>query len=200
MFVLRISLGIGEAAFVGIPFYLSFFYKRDELALRTGLFISAAPLATSFAGSLAWLIIKFGDHIPIASWRLLFLLEGFPSIVVAVFVFLKIPDSPESAKYLTPRERRVARLRLRKEDNSSDKKGQKGGLKWKEMRDTLLDPKSYLTAVRPSLIYLDIGVLIVHSGNVAVLQCSLQLTTRIPTNYHRGVSLPLPSSSHHLIT
>lgn len=58
LLVLRAALGIGEAAFVGVPFFMSFFYKRDELAFRTGLFISAAPLATSFASSLAWVITK----------------------------------------------------------------------------------------------------------------------------------------------
>jgi MFS family permease len=37
---LRTLLGIGEAAFTGVPFYLSFFFKRHELALRTAIFIS----------------------------------------------------------------------------------------------------------------------------------------------------------------
>lgn len=130
---------------MGIPFYLSFFYKRDELAFRTGLFVSAAPLATSFAGTLAWLITKFGDPFPIASWRLLFLLEGFPSIVVAVFVFLNIPDDPGSARYLSPRQRKVAKLRLRKEDETSVDTHHPG-IKWIEIRRTLTDPKSYFTA------------------------------------------------------
>lgn len=146
LLALRAALGIGEAAFVGLPFFMSFFYKRDELAFRTGLFISAAPLATSFASSLAWVITKIGSKVPIAAWRILFLVEGFPSIVVAVFVFLYIPDNPESAKYLNKREQRVARLRLRKETEDV-KKGNKKGLNWMEIRDTLLDPKAYLTAV-----------------------------------------------------
>ena len=52
--ILRTLLGVGEAAFSpGIPFLLSFFFKREELAFRTGFSISAAPLATSFASSLA---------------------------------------------------------------------------------------------------------------------------------------------------
>ncbi|KAJ4300523.1 hypothetical protein N0V88_003201, partial [Collariella sp. IMI 366227] len=38
---LRTLLGIGEAGFTGVPFYLSFFFKRDELAFRTAIFISA---------------------------------------------------------------------------------------------------------------------------------------------------------------
>ncbi|KAL9629503.1 MAG: hypothetical protein Q9164_006854 [Protoblastenia rupestris] len=146
MLTLRACLGIGEAAFVGIPFYLSFFYKRDELAFRTGLFISAAPLATSFAGSLGWAVTKLGDHLPIASWRILFLLEGFPSIIVAIFVYLHIPDGPLQAKYLTARERKVAKLRLRKEQAVSTTGTEKHGIKWHDVRQTLLDPTAYLTA------------------------------------------------------
>lgn len=40
LIALRVLLGIGEAGFTGIPFYLSFFFKRDELAFRTAIFIS----------------------------------------------------------------------------------------------------------------------------------------------------------------
>jgi MFS family permease len=143
LLVLRTLLGIGEAGFTGIPVYLSFFFKREELALRTGFFISAAPLATSFASTLAWAIIALGKHGPIASWRLLFLLEGFPSVLVAVLAWNIIPDSPSTASYLTKREKRVARLRLRK-SKSSKKEGK--GLNLKEMLSTILDPKTYLTA------------------------------------------------------
>ena len=86
--ILRAFLGVSEAAFgPGVPFYLSFFYNREELALRTGFFISAAPLATSFASSLAWLIVQLGSHSAIAAWRLLFLVEGFPSVIVAIFAW-----------------------------------------------------------------------------------------------------------------
>lgn len=147
LLVLRACLGVSEAAFgPGVPFYLSFFYRRDELALRTGLFISAAPLATSFASSLAWAITKAGGSIPIAPWRMLFLVEGFPSIIVAVFAWYYIPDSPGTARYLQPRQRHVANIRLRGEKNV-EKLDRKGGLHWKEILSTLIDPKCYLTAV-----------------------------------------------------
>jgi MFS family permease len=145
LLVLRTLLGIGEAGFTGIPFYLSFFFKREELALRTGLFISAAPLATSFASTLAWAILKVGKYLPIASWRLLFLVEGFPSVIMAVLAWHKIPDSPGTAKFLTKRQKKVSRLRLRKEKDTNEHTG-KGGFKLREMLDTLIDPKSYLTA------------------------------------------------------
>jgi hypothetical protein len=95
---------------------MTFFYRRSELAYRVGLQISAAPLATSFASSLAWAIVKLSNNGPIEPWRALFLFEGFPSIITAIFAWYYIPDSPETARYLNSRERKVARLRLQEEN------------------------------------------------------------------------------------
>lgn len=149
---LRALLGISEAAFgPGVPFYLSFFFKREELAFRVGLFIAAAPLATSFASSLAWVIVKVSSHGPIAPWRALFLVEGFPSVLVAVFAWFHVPDSPGKARYLTHRERKVAKLRLNDFSTSHhDSSHKMHGLDWREIGQALSDPKCYLTAVRPS--------------------------------------------------
>jgi MFS family permease len=149
---LRALLGITEAAFgPGVPFYLSLFYKREELALRNGLFISAAPLASSFASSLAWVIVKFSSDGPIAPWRTLFLVEGFPSVIVAVFAWIVIPDSPGSAWFLGPRQRMVAELRI-EATNSSRHEPHRRSFNWKEVRNTLADPKAYITAVSLHLL------------------------------------------------
>lgn len=149
MLILRILLGITEAAFgPGVPFYLSLFYKREELAFRIALFISAAPLASSFASSLAWVIVRFSRDGPIAPWRTLFLVEGFPSVVVGVFAWALIPDSPEKARFLVPRERMVAHRRLGDGPRSEyQREPRRGKFNWGEARKTLVDPKAYITAV-----------------------------------------------------
>ncbi|KAI4170757.1 MAG: hypothetical protein LQ343_004719 [Gyalolechia ehrenbergii] len=147
--VLRALLGISEAAFSpGVPVFLAFFYKRDELASRIGLFISAAPLATSFASSLAWLITRIGQKSPIAPWRMLFLVEGFPSVLISVFAYYHIPNRPGMAKYLTKRERRVAELRLqagKRKDHQHEARPRR--FEWNEIWEALQDPKCYLTAM-----------------------------------------------------
>lgn len=148
MCILRALLGITEAAFSpGVPVFLAFFYKRDELAYRIGLFISAAPLATSFASSLAWLITKLGQNSPIAPWRILFLVEGFPSVMISVFAFYQIPNSPGVARYLTKRERQVAELRLEHGKPNIYREARKRRVMWNEIWEALRDPKCYLTAV-----------------------------------------------------
>jgi MFS family permease len=164
LLILRGFLGITEAAFgPGVPFYMTFFYKRSELAYRVGLQISAAPLATSFASSLAWLIVKLSQNGPIAPWRALFLVEGFPSIFTAVAAWYWIPDGPAKARYLNARERKVAVMRLQAEQStalSHDSTSSGAGttlaqrLHVKEVLTTVLDPKSYLTA----LMFLSVNV------------------------------------------
>ncbi|KAL9586936.1 MAG: hypothetical protein Q9203_003691 [Teloschistes exilis] len=146
--VLRLLLGISEAAFSpGVPVYLAFFYKREELAYRIGLQISAAPLATSFASSLAWLITKLGQSSAIAPWRMLFLIEGLPSVLASVVAWFYIPNSPGEARYLSKRERRVAVLRLQ-EGRSNSEPGKRGRkFNWNEIWEALIDPKCYLTAL-----------------------------------------------------
>jgi hypothetical protein len=149
-------LGVGEAAFgPGVPFYLSFFFRRHELAFRTGLFISASPLSASFAGALAYLITRFGENGPLSPWRLLFLIEGFPSVLVAIWAWDFVPDGPGVAKWLSPRQREVAVLRLRSERENEDEEHdnekhyhgpKKGGVNLREVLQTLKDPKCYLTA------------------------------------------------------
>ncbi|KAF2721553.1 MFS general substrate transporter [Polychaeton citri CBS 116435] len=160
LLAIRVLLGIGEAAFgSGVPFYLSFFLKRDEHAFATGLFIAAAPLATSFASSLAYAIVSLGDKAGIASWRLLFLAEGFPAVVLSIWTWFWIPDSPATARWLTPRERVIAVSRLRKERSHApvshqttekvsvfSRKNKIRGLDFSEVRRTLRDPKAWLTS------------------------------------------------------
>lgn len=49
LIALRFLLGIGEAGFTGIPIYLSFFFRREELALRTAVFVSGqSPIPILF--------------------------------------------------------------------------------------------------------------------------------------------------------
>lgn len=53
-----------------------------------------------------------GATLPIAPWRLLFLIEGFPSVIMAALAWHTIPDTPSTTPYLTARQRKIARLRL----------------------------------------------------------------------------------------
>ena len=51
---IRVFLGLFEGGMMpGITYYLSTWYRRHELALRIGIFVSAASLSGAFGGLLA---------------------------------------------------------------------------------------------------------------------------------------------------
>jgi hypothetical protein len=99
---------------------------------------------------LAWAITKLASHSPFSPWRLLFLIEGFPSMLVAVWAWSFIPDGPGTIRWLTPRQRKVAILRLRqeKENDEDDDYAPRisNGINLTEVFQTIKDPKCYLTA------------------------------------------------------
>lgn len=139
----RFFLGVFEAGFgPGIPYLLSFFYLRHEVGLRIGIFLSAAPLATCFAGALAYGITSGHSHL--ANWRLLFLVEGLPTILMAPVAFFFLPDSPDKARFLNEEEKLVARARGVRQVGSGKRVG---GVVWKDIGAALLDPKCWFTAV-----------------------------------------------------
>ena len=141
---LRFFLGVFEAGYgPGIPYLLSFFYLRHELGLRIGFFLAAAPLANTFAGALAYGITS-GKHTAIQNWRILFLVEGLPTIAIAPIVFFFLPDSPHQARFLTEEEKVVAAERGVRQAGAEKRVG---SINIKEVFMTLLDIKAWLTAV-----------------------------------------------------
>lgn len=143
MMALRFIMGIMEVAYgPGIPYLLSFFYLRHELGLRAGMFLSAAPLANMFAGALAYGITSGNSSL--ASWRVLFLAEGLPTIVMAVVAWFFLPDSPEKARFLNEEEKQVARARGVRQAGAATRIG---GLDWKDLIAGLTDFKGWILGV-----------------------------------------------------
>jgi MFS family permease len=143
MMICRFFLGAAEAGYgPGVPYLLSFYYLRHELGLRIGIFLAAAPLANTFAGALAFGITS--GHAKIADWRLLFLVEGLPTICMAPVAWFFLPDSPDKARFLTAEEKIVAKARGVRQVGVEERHG---SLVWGDVWRTFLDPKCWFTAV-----------------------------------------------------
>lgn len=143
---LRLLLGISEAAFTpGIPYYLSFFFLRKELGFRCGLFLSAAPLANCFGGALAYGITS--GHSALANWRLLLLVEGIPTILMAFVVFFYLPDSPVETRFLNEDEKTIARARVTRQVGHVNAQERRGKLDLKDTIAALSDVKSWIAAL-----------------------------------------------------
>ncbi|KAF2120292.1 major facilitator superfamily domain-containing protein [Lophiotrema nucula] len=109
----RALLGMAEGGLLpGMVLYLSHFYKRTEFALRIGIFYTAASLSGAFGGLLARGLNAIGHKGGLDGWRWIFIVEGLLTFAIGVLSFFVLPNSIESARFLTPEQKTLGRLRL----------------------------------------------------------------------------------------
>ncbi|GAB5588219.1 hypothetical protein Unana1_03119 [Umbelopsis nana] len=112
LIVCRLLIGVGEAGFgAAVALYYSLWYKKDEIATRIALFIGCGALAGTFGGLIAYGVSHI-QSTTISDWRILFIIEGLPSVALSIIVFFFLPDRPETSNYLTEDERAIANTRL----------------------------------------------------------------------------------------
>ncbi|BGP45152.1 hypothetical protein JCM10450v2_000969 [Rhodotorula kratochvilovae] len=153
LYVCRLFVGVGEACFgQAMALYFTYFYTKKELSKRIGLFISAGSVAGAFSGLISYGVNKISNA-AIPQWRILFLIEGVPSFLLAVVVFFCLPSRPERTKYLNDDERTIACTRL----NADQQGGETTGIDWKAVKYTVLNWRTYVVSVAYSAMNLGLG-------------------------------------------
>lgn len=112
----RFLLGIFEAGMLpGIAYYLSRWYRRSELVFRLALYVVMAPMAGAFGGLLASGILTLDSFGSTKRWEMIFAIEGIITIILGLIGFLTLTDRPETAKWLSEDEKRLAVARIKSE-------------------------------------------------------------------------------------
>ncbi|TYJ54827.1 hypothetical protein B9479_004498 [Cryptococcus floricola] len=153
LYVCRLFVGVGEAMFgQAMALHLSFWYTKSDLAKRVGLFISAGAVSGAFGGLISYGVSSINNS-PIELWRILFLIEGCPSVILAICVFLFMPSKPEKSRYLNEDERTICLTRLNEEHNVESEQG----INWGGVKRCLTDWKTYAISVAYSCMNLTLG-------------------------------------------
>ncbi|SPO27311.1 related to nicotinamide mononucleotide permease [Ustilago trichophora] len=156
MMIARFCLGVSESGFgTGWALYLSFFYPKSEIGLRFAIYVSAGTLAAAVAGSMAYGIVH--AHTSIESWRLLFLLEGIPTLIMAPIAYFVLPNSIQTASFLTDREKAIAEARLFRpppieawnavKPHTSLCSRAKEELRWPKIAALFMDPTTLISSI-----------------------------------------------------
>ncbi|GAA5924395.1 uncharacterized protein JCM15063_005628 [Sporobolomyces koalae] len=152
LYVCRLIVGIGEAMFgQSMAYHLAIFYTKRELAKRVGLFISAGAVAGSLSGLISYGVNHIHSKIP--QYKILFLIEGLPSFLLAVIVWFCLPSRPETTKFFNEEERTVAITRKNAENSSEDNHG----IVWRDVRYTLTNWRTWILCIAYSAMNLGLG-------------------------------------------
>ncbi|KAI1383817.1 MFS general substrate transporter [Hypoxylon trugodes] len=146
----RALLGLTEGGLLpGIVLYLSTIYTRGELALRIGIFYTAASLSGAFGGLLARGIAEIGSRGGLSRWRWIFVIEGLFTALVGIAAYFLLPNGAGSAKFLTPEERQHAVNRLHEDRGHGDGNREKESTEsfaWSEVGRGVFSLQTWFTA------------------------------------------------------
>jgi ACS family tartrate transporter-like MFS transporter len=118
-YALRLLLGVAEGGFApGVMFYLSQWIPQRYRAGAISTFMLAVPVSSIVGSPLAGWLMSAGNPIDWAGWRWMLLVEGGPTLVVAVIALALIPDQPRHASWLDDGERRWIESEISREQAS----------------------------------------------------------------------------------
>lgn len=107
------------------------------------VFYAACSLSGAFGGLLAFAIEKMDGIGGLTGWRWIFILEGLFPAACSIPVWFFLPDTPETASFLTLEEKAFLINRLKDETgaDNTDK------VRWSQVKEALMDWKIWVMTV-----------------------------------------------------
>ncbi|KAI5865188.1 putative pantothenate transporter [Durotheca rogersii] len=113
LYATRFLLGLAEAGmFPGIILQMTYWYRPDEMSLRLLYFYVCGNLSGIFGGILAFGFDRASGARGLSGWQWLFLVESIATIFMGVAVWFLLPDFPQTASWLTDKEKAFIQARL----------------------------------------------------------------------------------------
>lgn len=119
--ILRFLLGLGEAGFYpGILLLASIYFPNNVRGSVIGIFVLGVPLALTLGSPLSGALLELHGWLGRPGWFWMFVIEGLPAIVIGIFAFFYLDDSPEKARFLTDEEKKALTEQLAKENEKTE--------------------------------------------------------------------------------
>ena len=135
-YVLRFMLGVAEAGFFpGIILYLTYWFPATERGKCISRFMTAIPLSGLIGAPISGALLDMNGTLNIAGWKWMFLLEALPSILMGFYVFLFLPDGPETCRWLNESEKNLLKNFGQERDDSHQTSG------WSSFFTVIISPQ-----------------------------------------------------------
>ena len=112
-YTMRFLLGAAEAGFFpGVILYLTYWFPTRERARVVAMFVVGGVLAGVVGSPISGALLHLHGFGGLAGWQWLFLLEGFPAVLMGLVVLLLLPNRPQDAHWLSPAQKQWIQGRL----------------------------------------------------------------------------------------
>src|SRR6476469_6129102 len=102
----RVLLGFAEAGFFpGVVLYLTYWVPAADRAQTGAWFMMAAPIAVIVGAPMSEALLALEGTLGLHGWQWLFLVEGFPAVLLGLLALVVLTDRPEQAPWLLPEDR-----------------------------------------------------------------------------------------------
>jgi len=117
-YILRFLLGLAEAGFFpGIILYLTYWFPSRRRGRMVAFFMMALAVTGVVGGPLSgWILHQLNGVVNLKGWQMLFLVEGFPSILIGLCIPFILDDGIRSASWLTQAEKETLERNLKNEE------------------------------------------------------------------------------------
>ncbi|MDV8025322.1 MFS transporter [Rhodococcus sp. IEGM 1330] len=131
LYAVRFLLGVAEAGFYpGVIMYFALWVPREYRGTMFSLFVLGGTSAAILGAPLTGFLLTPDSYFGIDSWRVMFVLEGIPAVLVGIACLFVLADRPGTAKWLSVRERTWLEGTIaQQEANIPHNRGASGALK-----------------------------------------------------------------------
>jgi len=119
-YLVRFLVGAAEAGFFpAVVVYLSHWFRSADRAKALAGFYAAMPLSYVIGSPVAGILLGL-SWLGLRGWRWLFILEGVPAILLALFALVYLTDWPRQANWLRREEREWIATELDREKKAKE--------------------------------------------------------------------------------
>ena len=146
--VLRFLLGIAEAGFFpGVIFYLTLWFPARYRARVFATFYLGLPIAQIIGAPISVGLMQWGNTIGYEGWRLMYILEGIPSIILGIVCLKYLTNTPKEAQWLSTEQRVWLMNTLEREEREKEKTEDSNLTKGEMIKQVFKNPLVWIMAM-----------------------------------------------------
>ncbi len=112
----RFLLGMAEAGyFPGVAFFMTCWFPALYRGRMMGIFFAFSAVSSVIGAPLSANLLRLDGWFGVAGWQWIFLVEGAPAVLLAMFGYALLRNRPAEAPWLNPDERQWLQNRLDQE-------------------------------------------------------------------------------------